>query len=214
MPKPAASTTLPPRDRRRPRKIPTNRRPFSAIIIAALMRRRAAGIRAVYRDVLRQPAGKRPCRAKRRARPCRRAAPTARMTGSPKTSPFPVAWSTASRRRQVRREIDHRARGNSASSDAAPVVCEPFRQWVLEDRFPQGRPALETVGVEFVEDVAPYELMKLRILNGGHATIAYLGRTARHPLRARGHGQSPGHRISLKSWNSPRSSRPCRKFRA
>jgi len=57
--------------------------------------------------------------------------------------------------------------------DAAPVVCEPFRQWVLEDNFPQGRPALETVGVEFVEDVAPYELMKLRILNGGHATIAY-----------------------------------------
>ncbi|WP_193175663.1 mannitol dehydrogenase family protein [Oricola nitratireducens] len=57
--------------------------------------------------------------------------------------------------------------------DAAPVVCEPFRQWVLEDNFPQGRPALETVGVEFVDDVAPYELMKLRILNGGHATIAY-----------------------------------------
>ncbi|QKV19161.1 mannitol dehydrogenase family protein [Oricola thermophila] len=57
--------------------------------------------------------------------------------------------------------------------DAAPVICEPFRQWVLEDNFPQGRPALETVGVEFVDDVAPYELMKLRILNGGHATIAY-----------------------------------------
>jgi mannitol 2-dehydrogenase len=57
--------------------------------------------------------------------------------------------------------------------DAAPVVCEPFRQWVLEDNFPQGRPAFEKVGVEFVADVAPYELMKLRILNGGHATIAY-----------------------------------------
>ncbi|WP_340162248.1 mannitol dehydrogenase family protein [uncultured Hoeflea sp.] len=57
--------------------------------------------------------------------------------------------------------------------DAAPVVCEPFRQWVLEDNFPMGRPALETVGVQFVPDVAPYELMKLRILNGGHATIAY-----------------------------------------
>jgi mannitol 2-dehydrogenase len=57
--------------------------------------------------------------------------------------------------------------------DAAPVVCEPFRQWVLEDHFVNGRPALETVGVEFVADVAPYELMKLRILNGGHATIAY-----------------------------------------
>jgi mannitol 2-dehydrogenase len=57
--------------------------------------------------------------------------------------------------------------------DAAPVVCEPFRQWVMEDNFPAGRPALERVGVEFVKDVAPYELMKLRILNGGHAAIAY-----------------------------------------
>jgi len=57
--------------------------------------------------------------------------------------------------------------------DAAPVFCEPFRQWVLEDHFPQGRPALEKVGVEFVDDVAPYELMKLRILNGGHAAIAF-----------------------------------------
>ncbi len=57
--------------------------------------------------------------------------------------------------------------------DAVPVVCEPFRQWVLEDRFPQGRPALEKVGAEFVPDVGPYELMKLRILNGGHAAIAY-----------------------------------------
>ena len=57
--------------------------------------------------------------------------------------------------------------------DDAPVACEPFRQWVLEDHFPSGRPKLETVGVEFVDDVAPYELMKLRILNGGHAAIAY-----------------------------------------
>lgn len=58
-------------------------------------------------------------------------------------------------------------------TDAAPVVCEPFRQWVLEDNFPQGRPPLEEVGAEFVADVAKYELMKLRILNGGHAAIAY-----------------------------------------
>lgn len=58
--------------------------------------------------------------------------------------------------------------------DSAPVVCEPFHQWVLEDNFTNGRPSLEKVGVEFVEDVAPYELMKLRILNGGHASIAYL----------------------------------------
>lgn len=57
--------------------------------------------------------------------------------------------------------------------DASPVTCEPFREWVLEDRFCAGRPSLERVGVKFVDDVAPYELMKLRILNGGHAALAY-----------------------------------------
>ena len=57
--------------------------------------------------------------------------------------------------------------------DSWPVFCEPFKQWVLEDNFPAGRPALEKVGVQFVKDVSPFELMKIRILNGGHATIAY-----------------------------------------
>lgn len=57
--------------------------------------------------------------------------------------------------------------------DNWPVFCEPFRQWVLEDNFPTGRPALEEVGVTFTPHVAAFELMKLRILNGGHATIAY-----------------------------------------
>ncbi|WP_174804138.1 mannitol dehydrogenase family protein [Martelella limonii] len=60
-------------------------------------------------------------------------------------------------------------------ADNWPVFCEEFRQWVLEDNFPLGRPALEDVGVTFVEDVSPYEIMKLRILNGGHAAIAYPG---------------------------------------
>lgn len=59
--------------------------------------------------------------------------------------------------------------------DAAPVLCEPFRQWVLEDNFPAGRPDFAAVGVEFVADVTAHELMKLRILNGGHAAIAYPG---------------------------------------
>ncbi len=58
-------------------------------------------------------------------------------------------------------------------NDTGVVVCEPFRQWVLEDHFTEGRPALEDVGVEFVTDVGSYELMKLRILNGGHAAISY-----------------------------------------
>ncbi len=68
--------------------------------------------------------------------------------------------------------------------DKRPVFCEPFMQWVIEDRFSSGRPALEDVGVTFVEDVTAYELMKLRILNAGHATIAYpaalLGLTYAH----------------------------------
>jgi mannitol 2-dehydrogenase len=62
---------------------------------------------------------------------------------------------------------------NFGIADNWPVFCESFRQWVLEDNFPAGRPALEKVGVQFVKDVAPFEHMKIRILNGGHATIAY-----------------------------------------
>lgn len=58
--------------------------------------------------------------------------------------------------------------------DAAPVVCEPFRQWVVEDRFCAGRPPLERVGVEFVDEVSGHETMKLRLLNAGHASIAYV----------------------------------------
>lgn len=67
------------------------------------------------------------------------------------------------------------AREKFGVEDGWPVFCEPFKQWVMEDDFPLGRPALEAVGVQFVDDVAPFELMKLRILNGGHATIAYPG---------------------------------------
>ena len=59
--------------------------------------------------------------------------------------------------------------------DPVPVTCEPFRQWVLEDHFPAGRPALEKVGVTFTDHVHAFESMKIRILNGGHAIIAYPG---------------------------------------
>jgi mannitol 2-dehydrogenase len=59
--------------------------------------------------------------------------------------------------------------------DPVPVTCEPFRQWVVEDHFPTGRPPLEAVGVTLTPHVHAYELMKIRILNGGHATIAYPG---------------------------------------
>jgi mannitol 2-dehydrogenase len=66
--------------------------------------------------------------------------------------------------------------------DRWPVVCEPFTQWVLEDHFGQGRPPLEDVGVQLVDDVEPYELMKLRLLNASHQAIAYLGYLAGYRL--------------------------------
>lgn len=72
------------------------------------------------------------------------------------------------------REIDMAAT-EFGVDDKAPVTCEPFRQWVIEDKFPTGRPALEKVGVTFTDQVEAFELMKIRILNGGHAVIAYPG---------------------------------------
>ncbi|KRE80901.1 mannitol dehydrogenase family protein [Arthrobacter sp. Soil762] len=65
-------------------------------------------------------------------------------------------------------------------SDAWPVVAEPFEQWVLEDKFTAGRPPLEDAGVQIVDDVEPYELMKLRLLNASHQVMSYLGYLAGH----------------------------------
>lgn len=59
--------------------------------------------------------------------------------------------------------------------DGWPVVCEDFDQWVLEDHFPLGRPPYEDAGVQVVDDVIPYELMKLRLLNAGHQALGYFG---------------------------------------
>ena len=64
--------------------------------------------------------------------------------------------------------------------DEWPVVCEPFTQWVLEDAFGQGRPPFEDAGVQMVDDVVPYELMKLRLLNASHQALCYLGYLAGH----------------------------------
>jgi fructuronate reductase len=59
--------------------------------------------------------------------------------------------------------------------DPVAVACEAFSQWVIEDRFPEGRPDWEPDGVEMVADVRSYETMKLRMLNGAHSLLAYLG---------------------------------------
>lgn len=64
--------------------------------------------------------------------------------------------------------------------DGWPVMTEPFCQWVIEDDFPAGRPAWEQFGVTMVDDVGPFEDMKLRLLNGSHSAIAYLGLLSGH----------------------------------
>lgn len=74
-----------------------------------------------------------------------------------------------------------RVRALTGHDDAAPVVHEPFRQWVVEDDFVGGlRPDLGAVGVQMVRDVAQFELMKLRMLNGAHSALAYLGYLGGH----------------------------------
>lgn len=59
--------------------------------------------------------------------------------------------------------------------DKWPVVCEPFTQWVIEDNFIAGRPKWELARAQFVDEVLPYEKMKLRLLNSSHQALAYLG---------------------------------------
>ena len=87
-------------------------------------------------------------------------------------------------------------------ADKAPVVCESFWQWVIEDRFPQGRPAFEKVpGVIFTSDVRPYEDMKLRLLNAGHSQCGYLGHLSGFTLIDQV-AQDPEFRTLLNSfWN-------------
>src|SRR5690606_25706678 len=77
-----------------------------------------------------------------------------------------IAPATGSRERAM-------AAAFGLGDDPVPVTCEPFRQWVIEDRFSAGRPALEKVGVTFSSRVHDFETMKIRILNGGHAIIGY-----------------------------------------
>lgn len=72
-------------------------------------------------------------------------------------------------------ETLEKAAGLTGFEDAAAIETEPFLQWVIEDNFPLGRPAWEAGGAIFVQDVSPYETMKLRMLNGAHSLIAYAG---------------------------------------
>eukprot|EP00920_Eleutheroschizon_duboscqi_P005124 GHVT01011852.1.p1 GENE.GHVT01011852.1~~GHVT01011852.1.p1 ORF type:complete len:262 (+),score=46.28 GHVT01011852.1:4528-5313(+) len=65
-------------------------------------------------------------------------------------------------------------RGDFGVEDEWPVVAEDFRQWIIEDSFCNSRPQWESVGAILVSDVQSYELMKLRLLNGGHSAMVYI----------------------------------------
>ena len=71
-----------------------------------------------------------------------------------------------------------RIRERAGVEDAWPVASEPFTQWVIEDNFPTGRPDFESVGATVVDDVHAYEMIKIRLLNGGHQALAYIGQLA------------------------------------
>jgi mannitol-1-phosphate/altronate dehydrogenase len=71
-----------------------------------------------------------------------------------------------------------------AVDDRWPVITEPFAQWVIEDCFSDGRPPLDEVGAQFVADVAPYKLIKSRLLNGTHSALGYVGYLAGHRTTA------------------------------
>ncbi len=79
-------------------------------------------------------------------------------------------------------EAIERLRSEFGVQDAWPVVAEPFAMWVLEDDFADGRPPLDRAGVRLVEDVSPYEAMKLRLLNAGHQGLCYFGYLAGYRL--------------------------------
>ena len=64
--------------------------------------------------------------------------------------------------------------------DKAPVVAEPFPNWVLSGDFPAGRPRWEDAGAVFVDDIEPYENRKLWLLNGAHSILAYAGQLRGH----------------------------------
>jgi fructuronate reductase len=84
--------------------------------------------------------------------------------------------------------------------DQGVVVTESFSQWVLEDNFCAGRPAWEEVGVTMVVDVTPFEHMKLRMLNGTHSTLAYLGFLAGHEYVADAANDSDFQKLLLGMW--------------
>ncbi len=101
----------------------------------------------------------------------------------------------------TRPEDIERMAAETGVQDASPVLHEPFRQWVIEDDFVGGaRPDLAAVGAQMVTDVTPFELMKLRMLNGTHSTLAYLGYLAGHETIAETVANAPFADLISRIW--------------
>ena len=146
--------------------------PAFALIVEALDRRRDRGIAAPTIVSCDNIENNGEVAAAGRPRECRKPGPRTRRVGGANTSEFPSSMvdritpaTTLEMAEEVRRDF--------GVNDRWPVVAEPFAAWVLEDKFADGRPPLEQAGVLLVDDVAPYELMKLRLLNAGHQCLAY-----------------------------------------
>ena len=77
-------------------------------------------------------------------------------------------------------DLKNEVQKSTGIADAAPVATEAFSEWVIEDRFVGPRPAWDQVGARIVDDVAPFELRKLRLLNGSHSLLAYAGLLSGH----------------------------------
>ena len=90
---------------------------------------------------------------------------------------FPALWWIGSQRSSDELRRNHAAFPDHAVS---PIHAEDFTQWVLADKFAAEMPDLAKVGVEVVDDVEPYEEAKIRILNGGHTGLTFLGALAGH----------------------------------
>ena len=114
------------------------------------------------------------------ARACR---PRSRRLDRGSRSASRAAWSTGSSRRRRRPRWTTR-RASWACATRRRCSAEAFVQWVIEDDFAAGRPRWEAAGAELVQDVRPYQELKLRLLNGAHSAIAYLGALLGKPFVA------------------------------
>ena len=157
---------------------PTRRAPPSRASLAGVEARRRAGARDPRDRLVRQPARQR----RADARGSLELAELARRAAIARHLPSTSFVSTSIDRITPKTTAADSRRVAAATgwSDRAPVVTEPFHDWVLSGEFPSGRPAWERAGARFVDDIDPFERRKLWLLNGAHTLLAYAGAARGH----------------------------------